>query len=211
MKISSFKIVLISVISLFVVSCSSSETKAKKVAEECLNHVANGLYYGYSDDLLYRTLSIVHSDFAPNEIIENYRAALFKERETIHYNEMDLSPAALLAVFFDMNRYLFRQFHYLKVDKYTEDFYRTRLYGEPESKYDFWKGLEKVKDKPGFEQYGYDYIYIIQENVPVYRFTYEADNLYWVHVTVAFLKGQKPKVTSVKIGPIQIDGVPVQP
>lgn len=204
------KIVLFSILGLFFISCSSRETKAKKVAEEALSHVANGRYYGYSNDMLSSALAIMNPDFAPYVNIGNYRAALFRERETSHYEEMDLSTSALIGLFFNVNRYLFSQFHYLKVDNYTEDLFYT-FFGEPESKIDFWETIEQVKDKPGFEQYGYDYIYIAQEDVPVYRFTYEADNLYWIHVTVAFLKGQKPKVTSIKIGPIQIGGVPVEP
>ena len=205
MKLKHISIFVIVIIAL--ASCSS-ESAVKSVAEKALTELGNGKYAGHYIGREYYNLEIMDlfksSYFADYEI-ENRKASNFIEKGQTKY-ERDLRE-----IFFETD-ILFNDIVFVEFkESYPRDIYDTSFisqyseefmnqYGSVQEYQDRQTTMMDIfKDEPGFYKRDYDYCYIEHQNVPFYTLTYKLDNKYLATVTVAKVKGEKPKVTSVFI------------
>ena len=184
---------------LTVLSCSTKNT-VESVAKKALVELGNGVYAGERFGSQYINLAILDLFKSPlfaDYEIENLKAKIFIEKGQTQYDR-DLSES------FFATDILFKDIVFVKYEElYLEDVYQTGFvshghFDERELEL-LTASMEHHKGDPGFYSDGLDFCYIKYQDVPFYLVTYKLDNKYLADVTVARVKGEKPKVTSVYI------------
>lgn len=196
------------VASVALLSCSTLENRAQKVALKVLTDVGNGVYRGEYIGNSYFNDALIKSPDIEDYSIENHKAFVFRERSRIEYDRNDV----LVRLYFNTDDYLFDDIRLVNSSlkkrdiywtdfpsDYTDDFIEKYMDGKDKFIQSCNEKLERYKDKPGFKAIGIDYIYIEYSDVPIYTFTYKLDNKYIANVEVACVKGEKPVVISVDI------------
>lgn len=191
-----------------LLSCSSLENRAQKVALKVLTDVGNGVYRGHEVAGLYFNDAIRESSDIENYRIENHKAFVFRENSEPKNDKYNI----LLRLYFNTDDYLFNDIKLVKSSFEKEDIYHTyfpSLYSDDFiEKYHGGKEaflrtcnqlMETYRNEPGFKSIGIDYIYIEYKDTPIYTFTYKLDNIYIANVEVACVKGEKPVVISINI------------
>ena len=205
-RLFSYLAVFVAIVALL--SCSTLENRAQKVALKVLTDVGNGVYRGHEVAGLYFNDAIRESSDIENYRIENHKAFVFRENSEPKNDEYNI----LLRLYFNTDDYLFNDIKLVKSSLANEDIYSTHFpsfYSDDFiEKYQGGKEaflrtcnqlLEVHKNEPGFKSIGIDYIYIEYSDVPIYTFTYKLDNKYIANVEVACVKGEKPVVISIDI------------
>lgn len=203
-----FSYLAVFVASVALLSCSTLENRAQKVALKVLTDVGNGVYRGEYIGNSYFNDALMKSPDIEDYSIENHKAFVFRERSEPDYDKYGL----LVPFYFNTDDYLFNDIKLVKSSLANEDIYSTHFpsfYSDDFiEKYQGGKEaflrtcnqlLEAHKNEPGFKSIGIDYIYIEYSDVPIYTFTYKLDNKYIANVEVACVKGEKPVVISIDI------------
>ena len=201
------RVVILSIVTALLVSCSPAAS-VKAVAEKALVELGNGKYAGDYLGRNYYNLNILDlfkSPYFADYEIENHKASNFMENGQTKYDR-DLKEVFFETdILFDEIVFVeFKQLHPRDIfdtrfiSQYSEDF-MNEYSSVQEYKDRQTNMMEIYKDEPGFYKKDYDYCYIEHQDVPFYSLTYKLDNKYLATVTVARIKGEKPKVTSVFI------------
>lgn len=203
-----FSYLAVFVASVALLSCSTLENRAQKVALKVLTDVGNGVYRGEHIGSLYFNDALRESSEIENYSIENHKAFVFLE----YSRPENDSEKRLLRLYFNTDDYLFNDIKLVKSSfekddiystyfpsLYSDDFIEQYLGGKEEFLQSCHERLEQYKNEPGFKSIGIDYIYIEYSDVPIYTFTYKLDNKYIANVEVACVKGEKPVVISIDI------------
>lgn len=202
-----FSYLAVFVASVALLSCSTLENRAQKVALKVLTDVGNGVYRGEYIGNSYFNDALMKSPYIEDYSIENHKAFVFREKSEPKNDKYNI----LLRIYFNTDDYLFNDIKLVKSSFEKEDIYHTyfpSLYSDDFiEKYHGGKEaflrtcnqlMETYRNEPGFKSIGIDYIYIEYKDTPIYTFTYKLDNMYIANVEVACVKGKKPVVISIK-------------
>ena len=200
--------ILISIAAILALVSCSSENEVKTVAEKALTELGNGKYAGkylLGEYFNFNIIELFKSPYFADYEIENREAANFIEKGQTTYVQ-DLKE-----LFFEtdllFNEIVFTDYKELSprdiyrtsfISQYSEEM-AEKIGGIDKLRESQEQGINLTKNHPGFYCVDYDYCYIAYENVPFYQLTYKLDNKYLATVTLAQVKGEKPKVTSVFI------------
>ena len=182
-------------------------SRVKSVAEKGLIELGNGKYAGIylgSDYININIIGLFKSPYFADYEVENKMAANFiRTSQTIYENDLKESifETDILfdnIVFVDCKEHLDDIYHTSFISPYSETVIDA-LGGIETLREDQMYNINLHKDDPDFHKMNYDYCYIQYKDVPFYTLTYKLDNKRLAKVTVAWVKGEKPKITSVFI------------